>query len=70
VERLVSNHVSHVGHGARIAGRNQRAFTLIEPFRHGLRLKSNYLYLDLHGDNNAPTQAKDGVEPWDLQVKK
>lgn len=42
--------------------------TAIEPYRHGLQLKSNYLYLDLHVDNLAPTEVKDGIEPWDVVV--
>ena len=38
----------------------------VEPFRHGRELKSNYLYLDLHVDNEASTQIVNGVEPWDV----
>ena len=38
----------------------------VEPFRHGRVLKSNYLYLDLHVDNEAETKVIDGVEPWDV----
>jgi prepilin-type N-terminal cleavage/methylation domain-containing protein/prepilin-type processing-associated H-X9-DG protein len=38
----------------------------VEPFRHGSQLKSNYLYLDLHVDNEAATGVVDGVEPWDV----
>jgi prepilin-type processing-associated H-X9-DG protein len=39
---------------------------VIEPFRHGLTLKSNYLYLDLHVDNKASFKTVNGVEPWDV----
>jgi prepilin-type N-terminal cleavage/methylation domain-containing protein/prepilin-type processing-associated H-X9-DG protein len=39
---------------------------VVEPFRHGQQLKSNYLYLDLHVDNEAPTGLQDGVDPWDV----
>ena len=39
---------------------------VIEPFRHGLTLKSNYLYLDLHVDNKASFKIVNGVEPWDV----
>jgi prepilin-type processing-associated H-X9-DG protein len=38
----------------------------VEPFRHGSQLKSNYLYLDLHVDNEASTTIVNGVEPWDV----
>jgi prepilin-type N-terminal cleavage/methylation domain-containing protein/prepilin-type processing-associated H-X9-DG protein len=38
----------------------------VEPFRHGRTLKSNYLYLDLHVDNEAETRILSGVEPWDI----
>jgi prepilin-type N-terminal cleavage/methylation domain-containing protein/prepilin-type processing-associated H-X9-DG protein len=38
----------------------------VEPYRHGLQLKSNYLYLDLHVDNEASTAVINGVEPWDV----
>jgi len=38
----------------------------VEPFRHGAQLKSNYLYLDLHVDNEASTTIVNGVEPWDV----
>jgi prepilin-type N-terminal cleavage/methylation domain-containing protein/prepilin-type processing-associated H-X9-DG protein len=39
---------------------------VVEPFRHGLSLKSNYLYLDLHVDNQAETRVIDGFEPWNI----
>jgi prepilin-type N-terminal cleavage/methylation domain-containing protein/prepilin-type processing-associated H-X9-DG protein len=39
---------------------------VVEPFRHGRTLKSNYLYMDLHVDNNAGTQVINGIEPWDV----
>ena len=38
----------------------------VEPFRHGRTLKSNYLYLDLHVDNETETRILNGVEPWDI----
>jgi prepilin-type N-terminal cleavage/methylation domain-containing protein/prepilin-type processing-associated H-X9-DG protein len=39
---------------------------IVEPYRHGAQLKSNYLYLDLHVDNEAPIGVKDGLDPWDV----
>jgi prepilin-type N-terminal cleavage/methylation domain-containing protein/prepilin-type processing-associated H-X9-DG protein len=38
----------------------------VEPFRHGRTLKSNYLYLDLHVDNENETRVLNGLEPWDI----
>ena len=39
---------------------------LIDPARHGRRLRSNYLYLDGHADNMPPRQARAALDPWDL----
>jgi prepilin-type processing-associated H-X9-DG protein len=41
---------------------------VVEKYRHGVRLKSNYLYLDLHVDNAGPTQWQGGLDPWDINV--
>ncbi len=41
-------------------------FTTMEKYRHGLRLGSNYLFLDLHVDRNAPDEVKGGFDPWDV----
>jgi type II secretory pathway pseudopilin PulG len=41
---------------------------VVEKYRHGLRLGSNYLHLDLHVDTLMPKQAKEGVDPWDVTV--
>jgi prepilin-type N-terminal cleavage/methylation domain-containing protein/prepilin-type processing-associated H-X9-DG protein len=38
---------------------------VVEPYRHGLRLGSNYLYLDLHVDTVAPKAIKDHMDSWD-----
>ena len=40
----------------------------IEKYRHGLRLGSNYLYLDLHVDRNAPEEVFSGLDPWDIET--
>lgn len=42
---------------------------LVELHRHGIRLKSNYLHLDLHVDNVAPKQIEGCVDPWDILPK-
>src|SRR5581483_960745 len=39
---------------------------VVEKFRHGPKLGSNYLYLDLHVDTLPPQQAFDALDPWDL----
>jgi prepilin-type N-terminal cleavage/methylation domain-containing protein len=40
----------------------------VELFRHGLRLGSNYLYLDMHVSNAAPEQKPGLLDPWDVPV--
>jgi prepilin-type processing-associated H-X9-DG protein len=39
---------------------------VVEPFRHGIHLRSNYLYLDGHVDNATPKDALNGIDPWDV----
>ncbi|MDP9175774.1 MAG: prepilin-type N-terminal cleavage/methylation domain-containing protein [Planctomycetota bacterium] len=39
---------------------------IVEQFRHGLRLGSNYLMLDMHVDLVPPNVAKDALDPWDF----
>jgi len=50
----------------RIPGQGTDYFTLIEKYRHGLKLGSNYLYLDLHVDRSPPEVIKGSIDPWDL----
>jgi type II secretory pathway pseudopilin PulG len=40
----------------------------VEPFRHGLKLGSNYLKLDWHVDTLPPDEAKAGMDPWALKL--
>lgn len=40
---------------------------LVEPFRHGARLGSNYLYLDMHVATASKTAARSGLDPWAVQ---
>jgi len=40
--------------------------TRVEPYRHGLKYGSNYLYLDLHVSTLPPKQALAAVDPWDI----
>jgi prepilin-type processing-associated H-X9-DG protein len=38
----------------------------VEPYRHGIRLGSNYLYLDGHVVNSPPKATKDALDPWTI----
>ena len=40
-------------------------YRVAEPFRHGLTLRSNYLYVDGHVDNATPKDALAAIDPWD-----
>ena len=42
---------------------------VVEHHRHGLRLKSNYLHLDLHVDNIEPKEIAGCLDPWDVLPK-
>ena len=39
-------------------------YTRVNPWMHGLRLGSNYLFLDLHVETKTEMEAKAGVDPW------
>ena len=34
--------------------------------RHGIQLRSNYLYLDGHVANAEPKNARSAIDPWDV----
>jgi prepilin-type N-terminal cleavage/methylation domain-containing protein/prepilin-type processing-associated H-X9-DG protein len=40
-------------------------FGIVEEYRHGVNLGSNYLYLDLHV-SSTPPETPHGVDPWDV----
>ena len=40
-------------------------FRVVEPYRHGAKLGSNYLYLDMHVSTTPPNEAIQGIDPWD-----
>ncbi len=42
------------------------ADTHVELYRHGIKLGSNYLYKDMHAQNNPPNALSDQVDPWDI----
>ena len=37
---------------------------IVEEYRHGIKLGSNYLYMDMHVDTVPPKEAKEAVDPW------
>jgi len=39
---------------------------LVEQYRHGIQLGSNYLMLDGHIESKAPKEAEGGLDPWDI----
>ena len=39
-------------------------FTRVNPWMHGLRLGSNYLFLDMHAETRTDKQALAGIDPW------
>ena len=39
-------------------------YTRVNPWMHGLRLGSNYLFLDMHVEHKSELEAKAGVDPW------
>ena len=40
--------------------------TRIEPYRHGLSVGSNYLFLDLHVGGLPKNRALAAIDPWDI----
>ena len=39
-------------------------YTRVNPWMHGLRLGSNYLFLDQHVETKTELEAKAGIDPW------
>jgi len=39
---------------------------VVEKYRHGLYVGSNYLMLDLHVESELPQEAKQALDPWDF----
>jgi prepilin-type N-terminal cleavage/methylation domain-containing protein/prepilin-type processing-associated H-X9-DG protein len=50
----------------RIPGQGSDYAANLEKYRHGRRLGSNYLFLDLHVDRNAPKEVEGEIDPWDI----
>lgn len=54
--------------GSSLPGDNNTEFNrVVEKYRHGIRLGSNYLYLDGHVGTVLPNSALTGLDPWDLR---
>jgi prepilin-type N-terminal cleavage/methylation domain-containing protein/prepilin-type processing-associated H-X9-DG protein len=44
-------------------------YTRVEPWRHGLRVGSNYLFMDGHVEHQTEKQSLSGVDPWGFPDK-
>jgi prepilin-type processing-associated H-X9-DG protein len=54
--------------GSTIPGDANTEFArVVEKYRHGIQLGSNYLYLDSHVGTLLPNVALTGLDPWDLR---
>lgn len=42
--------------------------TRVEPYRHGIALGSNYLFLDGHSESLQRAQSMAAIDPWDVPV--
>lgn len=51
-------------HMERVNGDNTEFDRVVEKYRHGVRLGSNYLYHDGHVDTLSPPEALTGIDPW------
>ncbi len=49
-----------------IPGAGSDYFATLEKYRHGIKLGSNYLFLDLHVDRTPPEEIKGSIDPWDI----
>jgi prepilin-type N-terminal cleavage/methylation domain-containing protein/prepilin-type processing-associated H-X9-DG protein len=43
--------------------------TRVEPYRHGSKRGSNYLFFDMHVGLKLPNQARMGLDPWDIPAE-
>jgi prepilin-type processing-associated H-X9-DG protein len=41
---------------------------VVDEYKHGAELGSNYLFFDGHVDNTPPDEELTGMDPWDLRV--
>lgn len=54
--------------GAKEKDQSTSEFDIVEPYKHGLKLGSNYLFLDWHVDLIPPNQMLNTLDPWDLDL--
>jgi len=43
--------------------------TRVEPWRHGIKLGSNYLFMDWHVEHQTQNESIAGVDPWTFPDK-
>jgi prepilin-type N-terminal cleavage/methylation domain-containing protein/prepilin-type processing-associated H-X9-DG protein len=43
-------------------------FVIVEPYKHGIKLGSNYLFCDFHVDLVPPAQVPSTLDPWDVNL--
>jgi prepilin-type N-terminal cleavage/methylation domain-containing protein/prepilin-type processing-associated H-X9-DG protein len=43
-------------------------FLIVEPYKHGMKLGSNYLFCDFHVDLVPPAQVPATLDPWDVDL--
>jgi prepilin-type N-terminal cleavage/methylation domain-containing protein/prepilin-type processing-associated H-X9-DG protein len=49
-------------------GYNYEFQRVVEQYRHGIALGSNYLFMDGHVDNRMPVAAEQQLDPWDVVI--
>jgi prepilin-type N-terminal cleavage/methylation domain-containing protein/prepilin-type processing-associated H-X9-DG protein len=54
--------------GTKDGAPDQSEFKIVEAYKHGLKLGSNYLFLDFHVDLFPPDQMLNTQDPWDLDL--
>jgi hypothetical protein len=43
---------------------------VIDLYKHGPKLGTNYLFMDMHVDRQAPAEAFANLDPWDIKTDK
>jgi prepilin-type processing-associated H-X9-DG protein len=43
---------------------------MVDPFRHGQKKGSNYLFIDGHVDLQLPRDVINGLDPWDVTPRR
>src|SRR4051794_39925687 len=66
-EKVTTERDYHMEAGADPDNPNSDFNRVVEKYRHGPKLGSNYLYFDGHVGTVLPDAAKTGMDPWDLR---